>query len=70
MEDTVIISGIKEEEKEASRPNHLSPLKPIQEIQLKVDKLQIDMESVKRDIRIIMDSVNHQQQQQSKGWWW
>ena len=67
MEDTVIVEAFKEED--ASRPNHKSPLKPIQEIQVKVDKLKLDMECVKRDISIILDHINHQQEQVKKGYW-
>ena len=70
MEDSVIISALKEEEKEASRPNHKSPLKPIQELQVKVDKLKVDMDCVKRDISIILDHINYQEKQKSKGYWW
>ena len=66
MEDLVHISVIKEQE---NGPNHKSPLKPIQEIQVKIDKLQLDVSSMKRDIRIIMDAVNHQQEQVKKGYW-
>ena len=67
MEDIIIISAIKEQEK---GPNHKSPLKPIDQIQVKIDKLQLDVSSMKRDIRIIIDAVNYQEKQQSKGWWY
>jgi hypothetical protein len=69
MEDSIIISAIKEEQKETG-PNHKSPLKPVQEVQVKVDKLQVDIESIKRDINIILDHINHQDRQRSKGWWY
>ena len=69
MEDSVIIGAIKEQEKEASRPNHKSPMKPIQEIQVKVDKLKLDVECIKRDITIILDHINYQEKQKQKGWW-
>ena len=67
MEDTIIIEAIKEE---ASRPNHKLPLKPIDDLKRKVDKLQLDVTSMKNDLRIIMDAVNHQNQQNAKGYWW
>ncbi len=67
MEDSVIIEAIKEE---ASRPNHKSPLKPIDELKIKIDKIQLDVSSMKNDLRIIMDAVNHQNQQNAKGWWY
>ena len=67
MEDSVIIEAIKEE---ASRPNHKLPLKPIDDLKIKVDKLQLDVSSMKNDLRIIMDAVNHQNQQSAKGYWW
>ena len=70
MEDSVIISAIKEQQNEASRPNHKSPLKPIDELKIKIDKLQLDITSMKNDMRIIIDNINHQDQQQSKGWWY
>jgi hypothetical protein len=71
MEDIVIISSIKEQEKKTeSSPNHKSPLKPIDQMRVKIDKLQLDVDCIKRDIRIIMDAVNHQQEQVKKGYWW
>ena len=66
MEDTIIIEAIKEE---ASRPNHKLPLKPIDDLKIKVDKLQLDVTSMKNDMRIIMDAVNHQNLQSTKGYW-
>jgi hypothetical protein len=71
MEDIVIISSIKEQEKKTeSSPNHKSPLKPIQEIQVKIDKLQLDVSSMKRDISIILDHINYQEKQKARGWWY
>ncbi len=67
MEDTIIIEAIKEEKK---KPNHKSPLKPIDDLKIKVDKLQVDISSMKNDMRIIMDAINHQNQQNTKGWWY
>ena len=69
MEDSVIIEAIKEQQKE-NGPNHKSPLKPIDELKIKIDKLQLDITSMKNDMRIIIDNINHQDQQQSKGYWW
>jgi hypothetical protein len=66
MEDTVIIEALKEQEK---GPNHKSPLKPIDQMRVKVDRLQLDVDCIKRDISIILDHINHQTDQQSKGWW-
>jgi hypothetical protein len=51
MEDIIIISAIKEQEK---GPNHKSPLKPIDQMRVKIDKLQLDVDCIKRDIRIIL----------------
>jgi hypothetical protein len=45
-------------------------MKPIQEIQVKVDKLKVDMECVKRDISIILDHINYQEKQKARGWWY
>jgi len=45
-------------------------LKPIDELKIKIDKLQLDITSMKNDMRIIIDNINHQDQQQSKGWWY
>jgi len=67
MEDSVIIEAINEE---AKKPNHKLPLKPIDDLKIKVDKLQLDITSMKNDMRIIMDAVNHQNQQSAKGYWW
>ena len=67
MEDIIIISAIKEQEK---GPNHKSPLKPIDQMRVKIDKLQLDVDCMKRDIRIILDHINHQQEQVKKGYWW
>jgi len=66
MEDTVIIEALKEKVK----PNHKSPLKPVDEIKIKMDKISMDVQSIKHDLRIIMDAVNHQEAHASKGWWY
>jgi hypothetical protein len=69
MEDSVIISAIQEQEK---GPNHESPLKPIDLLTVKIDKLTLELEAVKRDIKIILDHINYKdkQSQPSKGWWY
>ena len=68
MEDFHIISAIKEEKKKG--PNHESPIKPIDKLIIKVDKLSIEVSSIKRDMKIIIDNINHQQNQQQRGWWY
>ena len=69
MEDSVIIEAIKEG---ASRPNHKSPLKPIDDVNRKLDKLTLDVKSLRREIRIILDAVKPQNTQTEieiqKGW--
>ena len=67
MEDSVIIEALKEHK---VKPNHKSPLKPIDEIKIHVDKISVDVQSIKQDLRIIMDAINHQEAQASKGWWY
>ena len=67
MEDYNIISAIQEQEK---GPNHQSPIKPIDRLIIKVDKLSIEVSSIKRDMKIIIDNINHQQNQQQRGWWY
>ena len=70
MEDTVIIDALKNE---ASRPNHKSPLKPIDIMKAEVDKLHLDIKSIKADIQIILDHINYKEkakQEASKGWFW
>jgi len=69
MEDYNIISAIKEQKKEKGA-NHESPLKPIDRLIVKVDKLSLEVSSIKRDMRIIIDNINHQQKQQERGWWY
>jgi hypothetical protein len=66
MEDIVVISAIKEDQK---KPNHKLPLKPIDELKIKVDKIQLDVSSMKNDMRIIIDNINYQNQQNTKGYW-
>jgi len=70
MEDAVIIDAIKDE---VSRPNHKSPLKPIDIMKAKVDKLHLDIKSIKADIQIILDHLNYKdkaKQEASKSWFW
>lgn len=66
MEDSVIIEALKDKVK----PNHKSPLKPIDEIKIQVDKISVDVQSIKQDLRIIMDAINHQQASKPAGWWY
>ena len=69
MEDTIIINALKEQ---ANAPNHQSPLKPIDEVNRKIDALTFEVKSLKREIRIILDTVkpNNTQSQiaNQKGW--
>jgi len=71
MEDSVIIGSLK---KEASKPNHQSPIKPIEDVNRKIDALTFEVKSLKREIRIILDTVkpNDTQSQiaNQKGWFW
>lgn len=66
--DAYQIISVKEQQKEKG-PNHESPLKPIDILSVKVDKLSVEIGSIKRDMKIIIDNINHQQQQQNKGYW-
>jgi|DEB0MinimDraft_10_1074344.scaffolds.fasta_scaffold202202_2 hypothetical protein len=68
MEDFHIISAIKEQKEKGV--GHQSPLKPIEKLNVKIDKLSLEVGSIKRDIKIIIDNINHQQNQQQKGWWY
>ena len=52
MEDTVIINALNEQ-----GANHKSPLKPIDELNIKVDKLSLEVRSLKNDLRIILDTI-------------
>jgi hypothetical protein len=68
MEDTVIINALKEE---ASRPNHKSPVKPIEDVNRKIDALTLEVSSLKREIRIIIDTLKPQTEVATqKGWLW
>jgi len=68
MEDTVIINALKEE---ASRPNHKSPVKPIEDVNRKIDALTLEVSSLKREIRNILDTVKPQTEVATqKGWLW
>jgi len=70
MEDYNIISAIKEKQQNEKGAGHESPLKPIDRLIVKVDKLSLEVTSIKRDMRIIIDNINHQENQQNKGWWY
>jgi len=54
--------------------NHKSPLKPIDELNIKVDKLSLQVSSLKNDIRIILDTIKPKNTQTEiatqKGWLW
>jgi hypothetical protein len=68
MEDSVIISAIQEQ---GNGANHQSPLKPIDLLTVKIDKLTLELEAVKRDIKIILDHINYKDKQsQPKGWFY
>ena len=71
MEDSVLIEAIKGE---ASRPNHVVPTKPIDEVNRKIDALTFEIKSLKREIRIILDTVKPKNTQteiaNQKGWFW
>ena len=71
MEDTIIINALKEQ---ANAPNHQSPLKPIDEVNRKIDALTFEVKSLKREIRIILDTVKPKNTQtdiaNQKGWFW
>ena len=63
------------ERKQESTPNHKTPLKPIDVLGIKVDKLTVELSSVKHDIKILMDHINYKNKSQSelytqKGWFW
>jgi len=68
MEDTIIINALKD----AAKPNHQSPLKPIDEVNRKIDALTFEVKSLKREIRIILDTVKPRNIQtdiaNQKGW--
>ncbi len=67
MEDTIIIE-------DARNPNHKIPLKPIDEVNRKVDALTFEVRSLKREIRIILDTVKSKKTETElyteKGWFW
>jgi len=70
MEDSVIINVQQE-----GTPNHKSPLKPIDVLRIEVDKLTVELTSVKNDIKILMDHINYKDKTQTqlytqKGWFW
>jgi len=81
MEDTNIINAVKDAKKDkyvildnnrAPTTYHKSPLKPIDEVNRKVDILTLEVRSLKREIRIILDAVKPQNTQTEieiqKGW--
>ena len=70
MEDSVIIGALKD----ASKPNHKIPLKPIDDVNRKLDALTLEVKSLRREIRIILDVVKPQNTQTDtaiqNGWFW
>lgn len=54
-------------------PNHVIPGKPIDRLSVKVDKIALDIEELKRDMRIVIDHINSQDKLKSKssqGWFY
>ncbi len=51
-------------------PNHVIPGKPIDRLTVKVDKLTLDIEALKRDMRIVIDHINSQDKLKSKSQSW
>ena len=67
MEDSVIISAIKEEDDKLDN----TPLKPIDKLKVKVDRLELEVGSLKNDVKIILDHLNYKEKQkQQTNWWW
>lgn len=66
MEDSIIISTIKEEKEILDN----TPLKPIQKLQVKIDRLEIEVGSLKNDIKILLDHLNYKEKQKQSSWWW
>ena len=71
MEDSVIINALKDD---AGKPNHKLPEKPIDEVNRKLDALTFEVKSLKREIRIILDTVKPKNTQTDiatkNGWLW
>ncbi len=56
-----------------SGPNHVSPIKPIDKLSVKVEKLSLDIQALKRDMRIVIDHINSQDKLKNKssgGWFY
>ncbi len=81
MEDTNIINAVKDAKKDKyvildnnREPNHTSPMKPIDEVNRKVDALTVEIRSLKKDIKIILDTIKSKKTQTEyyteKGWFW
>jgi len=66
MEESIIISEIKEEEEKIDN----TPLKPVQKLQVKVDRLQLEVGSLKNDVKILLDHLNYKEKQKQSSWWW
>ena len=72
MEDTVIIKSLKEEQDEAVErgAGHVIPGKPIDKLNVKVDKLTLEIEALKRDMKIVIDHLNSQDKLKNKSQSW
>lgn len=66
MEDSIIISTIKEEKEILDN----TPLKPIQKLQVKIDRLEIEVGTLKNDVKILLDHLNYKEKQKHSSWWW
>jgi hypothetical protein len=53
-------------------PNHQIPGKPIDKLNLKVEKLSLDIQALKRDMRIVIDHINSMDKLKNKssGWFY
>lgn len=67
MEDSVIIGALKD----ASKPNHKIPLKPIDDVNRKLDALTLEVKSLKREIMIMQTAQTAEKPQNTQtGWFW
>ena len=63
MEDLVIVPS-------DNGPNHKSPLKKVDILQIKIDKLSLEIKDLKKEIEPLMDYIKENQIAQKKGYWW
>ena len=68
MEDAVIVKSLQEEKQRGV--GHTVPGKPIDKLTVKVDKLALDIEALKRDMRIVIDHINSQDKLKNKSQSW